>query len=129
MARKSRLLTDDEKRRIVERYQEGEAASTIADSFGRANSAIFRVLHAAGVNISSKHPRQRGGLKSSKKKLRFTMARAGRPPAKTSNWRRQLAALVTRIREADPGVTQLEVDLTSGRYTVNRITLENGELT
>lgn len=127
MARKKRNdLTDEQKRRIVERFQAGEAASAIAEGLGRYTSVVYRVLHAAGVNVSSKHPRPKGGLNGAAKKP--AMARAGRPPKTDNRWITKLGALIARIRRLDPGVTLVEFDVETGRYTYKRNTVERGEI-
>lgn len=108
MSRK-KYVTEAEKLQIIELHQSGRSIRGIAEEVSRSQGSVRKALRMIG-------------------KADRRMARAGRGPAKTSSWQGHLTKLVERIRETDPGVTFVEVDVESGHYTVNRTTSERGEL-
>lgn len=104
----SQRLTEEEIAKIRNLRAETDLTlPEIAKKVGRSLSALQRALK---------------GSKSNGK-----MVRAGYAP-KTGGWQPQLVKLVERIRRMDPGVTAIELDVTNGRYTVNRVSSERGEI-
>lgn len=93
MADKRKELTEDEKKVIVSMDEKGMSARSIAETFGRSNSCISRVLRRF---------RERGTLKNS--------LRSGRPPKWSDRDRRNLGKVVRDDRR------QTLADITS---TVN----------
>lgn len=108
-------LTPEETAKIRKLRESNLTMDEIATKTGRSLSAIQRACRG----MSTRPP---GGVKKTK------MTRAGRAESNGTAWQGQLQKLVTRIRKSDPGVTAIEIDMTNGRYTVNRTSSERGEI-
>lgn len=108
MSRK-KYVTEAEKLQIIELHQSGRSIRGIAEEVGRSEGSVRKALRMI-------------------EKADRRMARAGRGPAKTSSWQGHLAKLVDRIRETDPGVTYIEIDMGNGSFIINRTMSERGEI-